>query len=153
MSTIGFGKTIEGVQLNTAVNGKRFVAATVYYNGISITTSSGMIDTQNYDDAIIRICAGTLQGALLTVTNAVYEADTNNPAAATLVTGASFTDLTSASTAGLAQVGAIKVKDTKRFICLRTELQGSPITVDFDAQIILGKATSQAVAVTLAFDL
>jgi hypothetical protein len=89
----------------------------------------------------------------LTVTNAVYEADTNNPASATLVTGASFTDLTSASTAGLAQIGAIKVKDTKRFICLRTELQGSPITVDFDAQIILGKATSQAVAVTLAFDL
>jgi hypothetical protein len=159
MSTIGQGKTAEGVSVSPLL---RYVsqqiagaANTVYYNGYSATTNAVMIDTQDYDDVDISLLVGTVLGEGVTVSNAIYASDTNTPMAASAVTGASFTAVTNASGSRAAQEGAIGVADQKRYICLVTTAEthtAIPFTVDLSGVAILGKSKSQAVSKTLVFD-
>jgi len=150
--SVGEGKTAEAVIAKAMMLPERIVSATVYWNGKSITFGSGIgIDTQPYDDCVIYVGVGTFQGAVASLLNSVYESATDDPTTATLVTGASFTTIDE-DTDDTGEVGAIKCKDQMRYLFLRTEAQGTPLTVDFGALIALGRADSQAVSQTLVFD-
>ena len=149
---IGRGKLAEAVQIDSLFNAKRIVAATVYYNGGAFTTTANLIDTAGFNNAEIIISTGLCQGADLAVANAVIECDTNSPLAATAVTSASFTSITSATTAGV-EIGSLSTKATKRYIGLKTSFVGSPITIDFSAVMVMGKPDTQATTQTLVFDL
>jgi len=150
--SIGRGKTVEGVRVLPAMHPERIGAATVYYNGAPITNASGYgIDTQPYDDAIVMIDVGTFQGAAATLSVDVYESATDDPSAATLLAGAQFADVNEA-TDDTAYNGAIRTKMNKRYLFVRAETMGEPLTCDFSAMVALGRADSQSVGNTPVFD-
>lgn len=153
MGCQGFGKTAESIAITAAFLSERIGSATVFYNGAPITNASGYgFDTQSYDDCMCVINAGTIQGAVATLLNSVLESDTDDPSAATAVSGASFTSLTQSTDEKL-QTASIACKDTKRYLFLKTETQGAPLTVDFGAVWIGGQAREQSATLgTLEFD-
>jgi hypothetical protein len=152
MSVIGLGKTAEGILITAAMLSERIGSATVYYNGQSITFGSGHgFDTQPYDDCMCAINVGTILGPLATLINAIYESATDDPTAATALSGGSFTSVTQTTDESVRR-GAIMCKDTKRYLFLRTEAQGSPITIDFGAVWIGGQARTEPTAQALEFD-
>lgn len=153
MSCIGFGKTAEGVLFTAAFLSERLGSATVYYNGQSITNASGYgFDTKDYDDCLCAINVGTIDGAVATLINDVYECVTDDPSASTALIGASFGDKTNGNDECF-EVGSILCKDTKRFLFLRTETQGEPFTIDFGGCWIGGKPRNQATPASLQFDI
>jgi hypothetical protein len=151
----GLGKTCECIAITAAMLSERISAITVYYNGQSITFGPGWgFDTQPFDDSICAINVGTVLGALLTVKNAIYECATDNPSAATALTGASFTDVNDANDESVRR-GAVQCKDTLRYLFLRTEVVAPSTTVptvDFGAIWIGGSAREQATSQPLSFD-
>jgi len=152
MGAIGFGKTGEGILITAAMLSERLASATVYYNGQSITTGAGWgFDTQPFDDVVCAINTGTILGPLATLINTVMESDTDDPTAASAISGATFTN-GKTTTDEQVRRGAILCKDTKRYLFLKTELQGTPVTVDFSAMWIAGQARSEEVKQYLEFD-
>lgn len=152
MSVIGYGKTAEGILITAAMLSERIGAATIYYNGQPYTNASGYgFDTQPFEDCMIEINVGTVQGAVATLINAVYESATDDPSAATALSGAEFTDITTANDEQVRR-GAIECRDTKRYLFLKTETQGTPLTVDFSANWIGGSPRTQETAHYLEFD-
>jgi hypothetical protein len=152
MSQNSAGKTVEAVKCVQAMAAERIGAATVYYNGQSITTGSGIgFDSQGFDDAVCVVNIGTVLGAVATVKNAIYESDTDDPTAATALTGADFTDAVTTNDEAI-QIGSVQCRDTKRYLFLKTETQGAPLTVDMSATWIGGKPDSQATDHTVVFD-
>lgn len=155
MSTIGMGKTAEGILVTAAMLSERIGSITVYYNGQSITFGSGHgFDTQPFDDAMCAINVGTLQGTLATLYNSILESATDDPTAATAITGASFTDCNGSADEQMRR-GAIVCRDTKRYLFLKTEvkaLAGTTPTIDFGAVWIGGQAREQATSHNLEFD-
>lgn len=151
----GFGKTAECIAVTAAMLSERISAITVYFNGQSITFGAGWgFDTQPFDDAMCVVNVGSVLGALLTVENAIYESDTDDPTAATALSGASFNDVNSTNDEAI-QRGAIQCKDTKRYLFLRTEIVAPDTTVptiDFSAIWIGGTAREQATDHPLVFD-
>lgn len=151
---IGRGKIAEALKYQNAFTSEciSVSAATVYYNGNAITDNSGiMIDTQDFDEINFVINPGTVLGTLATIQNTVYDSATDDPTAAALVTGASFTDVNSSNDDAI-QEGSILCKNAKRYMCLRTEVLGTLITIDFSAIAALGKVDGEAVSKTLTFD-
>lgn len=152
MSCVGNGKTKEAVLITAAMLSERLGSATVYYNGQSITFGSGHgFDTREFDDCLCVINTGTLVGAVATLINDVYECDTDDPSSSTQLPGASFPDLVESSDEAMRQA-AIGCKDTKRFLFLRTEAQGTPFTIDFGATWIGGTARNQSTPMSLQFE-
>lgn len=149
---IGNGKTAEGLLLTVAFPSSQLAAVTVYYNGQSITTGAGIgFDTQPYDDCLLSINVGAVQGAVATLLNSVLECETDNPAAATALASASFTSRGVSATA-VKETGSILCKNTKRYLFLKTEVQGSPVTAQFSALWIGGTPRSQPTPQSLVFD-
>lgn len=152
MSTQGFGKTAESVLVTAAMISERIGSATVYYNGVSITSAAGHgFDTQPYDDVLCALNVGTVQGALATLVNDIYECATDDPSAATALSGGSFNSVNSSSDER-AKRGSVQCKDYKRYLFLRTETQGEPLTVDFGALWVAGTARSETTEQSLEFD-
>lgn len=150
----GYGKIAESISVTSAFISERIAvaAATVYYNGLSITTAVGRsFDTQPYDDCMCVINAGTCQGTLVTIENAIYECDTDSMADATAVSGADFDDITSSSDEKVNQ-GSVLCRDTKRYLFLRTNVLGTLVTADFGATWIGGSAREQPTDEVLDFD-
>lgn len=160
MSVLGYGKVGEGIKVSAGlVNGvaRQITGSTntVYFNGYSPTTGAVMFDTQDYDDLGVSLLIGTVLGAGVTVTNALFESATNDPMTATAISGADFTAVTSASTAA-AQIANVHCADTKRYICIRTTANthtAIPYTFPMSAVFLGGQAKSQSVTNTLVFDL
>lgn len=153
MSSNGRGKLAEAISVVKAMAPEQITNATVYWNGQSVTTGSGHgIDTQPYDDVEVVPFVGTVLGASASLTYDVYHSDTDNPMAAELITGASFTDFTASNDEQVSE-GSVLVKDQKRYLFVRMETSGAPLTIHAGAIVILGKADSQAVSKTLDFDL
>lgn len=151
---VGAGKLAEAIKFETAFYPERLGSATIFYNGNPYTNTAVMIDTRDYDDVTWIIANGTIDGPLVTLTNSIYESDTNDPTAATLLTGSAFTTITNSTTDNSAQEAHIRCKNYKRYQCLYTEIQGATaFTVDFAAAAILGTPDKQAVSKTLQFDL
>ena len=152
MSVIGFGKTAEGALITAAMLSTRITSATVYYNGQSITFGSGHgFDTQPFDDCVCAINAGTILGPLATLINQIYESATDDPSVSTALSGADFTSMKTTSDSQMRR-GTIQCEDTKRYLFLRTEAQGTTITIDFGAVWIGGKPRQQPVEQHLEFD-
>lgn len=150
---IGKGKTAEGILVTAAMLSERIGSATVYYNGQSITFGAGIgFDTQPYEDCMCVLNVGTILGPLATVKNSIYESDTDDPTAATALSGGDFTDSKNGTTDDQVRRGAIVCRDTKRYLFLKTDIQGTPITVDFGATWIGGKLREQPPEQNLEFD-
>ena len=152
--TIGLGRTADGAVITAAMKSGQITSATIYYNGQSITTGAGWgFDSQQFDDCLAQINVGTIQGPLCTLLNSVLESDTDDPTVATHL--ASFTTKSGAASAAHTQVGSIKCKDTKRYLFLKTEAQGTTITVNFSANFVGGQMREQPPSAnlqTLVFD-
>jgi hypothetical protein len=149
---IGKGKTAEGILVTAAMLSERIGSATVYYNGQSITFGAGIgFDTQPYEDCMCVLNVGTVLGPLCTLSNSILESDTDDPTAASAVSGGSFDDVTTTSDEAIKR-GAIVCRDTKRYLFLKTDVKGSPITVDFGAIWIGGKLREQPPEQVLEFD-
>jgi len=150
------GKLIENTKIVQAFAAERLTSATVYWNGGAVTTRAGrMTDTRDYDQLHVVLNLGTVLGEVATLSNAIYESDTDDPTAATLITGASFTDVYSGNDEGV-QEASILVKNYKRYVSLRTEVKTTsdiPLTIDFGAIMILGSPDVAAVSKTAVFDL
>jgi hypothetical protein len=152
MGQLGLGKISEGILVSVAFPAAQIAAATVYYNGKSITFGSGIgFDTQNYDDCMVGINIGVVQGALATLLNTVMESDTDDPTAATAISLATFS-VRAASATTAQECGRVQCKDTKRFLFLKTEAQGAPLTIQFGAMWIAGTPRSQPTPQKLVFD-
>lgn len=152
MGCIGYGKTAEGILITPAFRSERIGSPTIYYNGQPYTNAAGYgFDTQPYDDCLCAINVGTVLGPLTTLINDVYECATDDPSAATALSGASFASINQSSDECV-NSGSILCKDTLRYLFLRTEVQGTPCTVDFGAVWIGGTARSQATSMDLDFD-
>lgn len=159
MSTIGQGKACEASKFYGmfTANQVQLSAGTVYYNGQSITTAAIGIDTMDFEDALVMISIGGVVGTLPTVNNDVYASATNDATAATLITGASFADVgavtdTTAGSATTNYVGAIRVSDQKRYLFLRTEFEGTLLTIQFAAGVVLSSAVNEDAGQSYAFD-
>jgi len=152
--TIGLGRTADGVAITPAMKAGQITSATIYYNGQSITTGAGWgFDAQPYEDCLVQINVGTIQGPLCTLLNSVLESDTDDPTQATHL--ASFTTKSGAASVAHQQVGSIKTKDAKRYLFLKTEAQGTTITANFSANFVGGQLREQPPAAnmqTLVFD-
>jgi len=152
MSTNASGKTVEAIKIVSGMLSERIGAATIYYNGAPYTNASGYgFDSQPFEDCVCAINIGTILGSLATLKNSIYESDTDDPSAASAISGADFDDATP-STDEAHRVGAIQCRDTKRYLFLVTEAQGTPITIDFGATWIGGKPDAQATDHTVVFD-
>ena len=147
-------KTYEQLTFTAAFLSERLGSATVYYNGQSITSASGYgFDTREFDDCICSLNVGTVTGAIATLVNDVYECDTDDPSAATALSGGNFPDINADNDERLIH-GSILCKDTKRFLFLRTEAQGEPLTADFGSTWIGGtKRDTLLTPVSVQFDL
>lgn len=154
---MSYGKIAEGLKVVHAFRPERLTGATVYYNGQATTSQSGvMIDTKGYDEALIVLGVGTMAGSGASLLNSVYESATDNPQAATLITGASFTGRnTGNDDPSTTPEGSFLIKNYKRYIALVTETQNGTqtCTVDFSAVVILGKPQTEPVSKTLEIDL
>jgi len=155
MGQMGYGKTAEGVLVTAAMLSERIGSITVYYNGQSITFGAGHgFDTQPFDDAMCVINVGTMQGALATLYNSILESASDDPTAATAISGASFDDVNGSSDEQVRR-GAVMVKDTKRYLFLKTEVKAASTTtptIDFGAFWIGGQAREQETSHNLEFD-
>jgi len=152
MSQLGMGKISEGILVSVAFPSAQIGAATIYYNGKSITTGLGIgFNAENFDDCLLSINVGVVQGAVATVINTVMESDTDDPTAATAVALATFS-MRAVSATAVQETGRIQCKDTKKYLFLKTETQGAPLTVQFGANWIGGTPRSQPTAQTLVFD-
>lgn len=150
------GKLTESVKRQWAFITERLTgtATTTFYNGYSATTGAVGIDTREYDDIDVTLMPGTVLGEFATVTNSLYAGTTNNPMAASLVTGATYTAINSANDETIRE-GSVQAKSNSRFFFLVTEVQTSgsvSYTADFAALASLGRPDSQAVSKTLDFD-
>jgi hypothetical protein len=56
------------------------------------------------------------------------------------------------SATSVQEVGRIQCKDTKRYLFLKTEAQGAPLTIQFGASFIGGTPSSQPAPQSLVFD-
>jgi len=152
MGQMGYGKTAEGILITPAFRAERIGSATIYYNGQPFTNAAGYgFDTQPFDDCMCVINVGTVAGPLATLMNSVLESETDDPSAATALTNAAFTHITSSNDETML-AGSIMCKDTKRYLFLKTEAQGSPITIDFSASFVGGQAREQPTEQVLEFD-
>jgi len=149
---IGYGKSTEGLLVTPTFRAERIGSATIYYNGQPFTNATGYgFDSQPFDDCMCVINVGTIAGPLATLINTVLESATDDPSAATAITNAAFTHITQSNDETL-MVGSIMCKDTKRYLFLKTEAQGSPITIDFSASFIGGQSRTQEAGQVLEFD-
>jgi hypothetical protein len=130
-------KGIESIAVTTLFKSTNLNAITVYWNGQSITTTAIGIDTQKADHAVIHLNVGTATGTIGTISNAIYVSQTNNPTTASALSGGSFNNINNSSGSATEQIGAVKTKDTNRYMFLRTEMTGVPVTTAFGATAAL----------------
>lgn len=158
--SVGLGKTAEAVLVTCLMRSERLQPAsgttgTFYYNGAPITTASGYgLDTKDFDDVVIALNIGTVLGATVTLSNSIYESDSDDPTEATLLSGAAFDDV-GVSTDEILQVASINCSETKRYLFLVTQIARPTTTtptVDMGAVAILSRADSQPTSQTLDFD-
>ena len=129
---------------------ERILGATVYYNGYSIQTGTGMmIDCADYDRVAFCIMVGTC--AYGTIANAIYENSSDDMTTATALTGADFTTINSASDETI-EVAEVNCANSERYLCLRTETFDTLCTVDMAAIAILGYGRNEPVGNTVKFD-
>ena len=140
---------------------KQLSAATVYYNGQPATTQSGYgINTSGYSDVDFLISIGAQDvGSLMTIQHTILGSATDNPLAATAITGIVAAGISVPATfnvvAGQANTlfeGSVQAKDQPQFLFLQTTVLGSLQTVDYCAIAVLGN-DNQAPVKTLQFDL
>jgi len=107
------------------------------YNGVSVTGSG--IDTQGYDGALIVLNAGTFTNAASALVT-VIESATNDYSGATLVTGATFTAITTANDVALHK-GFVLTSASKRYIWVKAVLTGDG-TAPMSATVLLGRPSA-----------
>lgn len=129
-------KIVENVYVKQAMAPERITGSDTLYNGA--TNGSG-IDVQDFDDAMVVVDVGEIQGSA-TLDVAVYENDSDDYSTATLVTGASFTQMTASNDEQL-HIGAVDVGATERYLFVRMVPSGA--TIDVGAQVYLSKGTKE----------
>lgn len=139
------GKLIENLKITQLFESKSVTATGYLYNGAA---SGAGIDTKEFDQAVVIINAGVVTG---TVDFDIIASATDDISAATAVTGAAFTQLTSANDQAQ-QVGALLTQDTARYLWLRSNKTLNTNAALFSAQIVLGRADTRPQSNSEAFD-
>ena len=126
--TLGRGKLIEDVLNQQVFAPAQRTTAVTLYNGSLVAVTGNGIDTRDCDEIVFVINAGEFLGAAA-MNAAIVESATDNPAAATLVSGsasptdtttnATFTQITAANDNALHQA-SVKCKNFHRYMWLRT---------------------------------
>ncbi len=99
------------------------IAGTLY-NGSAATVASGTgLDTQGYEGITIMLNSGTFTGDG-TLNCSAYESETDDSTAASLITGATFDEITTANDR-TAFKAYIRVRRQKRYLWLKTVKTGS----------------------------
>lgn len=131
---IARGKLIENVKFQQITIPQAFTTSTTtLYNGIAATNSS-YIDTKDFSEVIIELNAGTFATGGEVEFTVVAHASEQDPTAASLVPGASFTTVTPSNDNAI-QVISIQTKDTARYLWLK-----SSKTDDINASCVWGAA-------------
>lgn len=146
------GKIVEALNSATQIGFSRRVGtATVFWNGRPATTSAIGIDVAEADEIHFVLNVGQIQGPQATLFNALYASATNDPSTASAIAGASFT-AQKVGTGAIEEASILAGSCPGRYVFLRSEVQGTPVTVDFGAVANI-RAKVGAVSKTLAFDL
>lgn len=143
------GKAIEDLKYVRAVGPAQSAVAATLYNGEAVSVSNNGIDTRHYDEINFVVDAGTFVGSA-TLDVSIVASNTDNPSGATLVSGAVFTQITTANDAQI-HTASIKCKNYNRYMWVRANQNGD--TTNFAALAILAKGDSDPAANTPVFDL
>jgi hypothetical protein len=164
---LGRGKLSESIVTMPMFPARVINSNTVFYNGAPWTNAASYgIDTLGYDSCEFVLNIGSMAGAGASIANSLYESLTDDPTAATLISGAAFNTIKTgddtvaagwalAATVGC-QKGAVYAKSHHRYLFLKTEVTsntGCVPTVYMSGVAILGKSDEQATPETLIFDL
>jgi hypothetical protein len=117
------------------------------FNG---SASHSGIDTRDYDFGVVILQTGTFASGA-SVAFALYESDTADSTAATAVTSADFTTVTSANDLAK-QVGQLACKSYKRYLFLRSNKITNTNAAVFSASLILGIGDNPPASNSAVFD-
>jgi hypothetical protein len=143
------GKLVEDTLSKALINAYQSTSAETLYNGVSSTTGKGL-DCDDYDQLVVQLSNGANTSGIV-VTAALYHNTTDDPSTAVAVTGASFTNLTSANKSAI-QVGSVFTKGLSRYMWLMTWASGTG-TYQVSAIALLGKGRFCPSSQTPVFDL
>lgn len=136
---LGRGKLIENVVYDQIFEPTSVTATGVLYNGAAATTV-GFIDTKDYNEVNIILNKGTCSGI---IDAAIYESDATDPSAATAISGADFTQITSSSDNTIESMSLL-AKNYKRYLWLRTSKITNTNACLISATAVLAKPNSAA---------
>lgn len=148
---IGNGKLIEDVKTVQVQKPVSTTTAATLFNGAAAGSASG-IDGSVFEEIVIVLNVGQVTGNG-TLDVILMESTTDSAAAATAVTGASFTQITTANDNAL-YVGSALNKYLSRYLFVRT-VKGGTGSVDFAITAQESRQTTVAVSQsnTVAFDI
>ena len=128
------GKIVERVDVKPLFESKSRTVIEILFND----AASGAVgtDTRDFDGAVFIVDAGVFTG---TVDFAVYENATDDAGTATAITGADFTQITSANDQAL-QYAHIKCSEHKRFLYLRSNKITDTNAALYSASVVLARA-------------
>ena len=128
----------ESLKIQQAVTPRRDSTASTLYNGSVLGATGVGIDTKDFDEAQIMLQIGLISSGTLDCS--VYDSSVgNNSTGSTLVTGASFAQVSSSYVGSTGVfVGSIKTKNTKRYLYVKTVLATADVK-DFAVTVALGK--------------
>lgn len=142
------GKLIEDLKHQSVVLPAERSDNSTLYNGAVAGAATG-IDTQNYDEINLIIHAGTFTGDE-SMTATVLECATDDDTAATAISGAAFSAITTANDNAIHNA-SIRCADYKRYLYVKTVQTGTGSSV-FGVTAVLGKGKSDPQSNSAVFD-
>lgn len=133
------GKLVENIKTQQIFEPTSVTATGTLFNGQS-ATSGYAVDTQLYDECVFILQAGVFSGSA-TVDAAIYESADDNTDNATAISGADFTQVTSANDQARQSLSVV-CKDVKRYLWVRTSKTLNTNAALLSALAILGKPDS-----------
>lgn len=143
-----FGKAVETLKFQTAIEPQAPTSAGTYYNGAA-AGSNTFIDTRGYDGLTVRLQAGVFSGDG-TVAASLVASNDDDPANAVAITGADFTAITSENDQAT-QTGHVKCSGQARYHWVRTVKGGTGAALH-SAEAILDNGQSLPQSNSPVFD-
>ena len=136
------GEIEERVRPATAFKPDERSTATTLINDAASGSATG-IDTRDYDTAMIMVELTSISSTGTLDIGTYYGASNADSAGITAITGASFTQLTNSSSAGI-YVGRVKTKNQGRYLYVKA-VQAGAFSKKYDVKVLLYKADKEPV--------
>lgn len=143
------GKLIEDLKYQQAYKSVTITSTETKYNGTAANATGAYIDTIGYGELNIVINAGNFAGdGTLDVTVVHYDTDASG--SATLITGCTFTQITSANDNAI-HTAAVTLDRAKRYVWVKS-VKGGTGQCEFGITAVLGKGITHPESNSPVFD-